>query len=149
VRLQLSRFGRDRHVAVEVYLYPLGVLVLFALFFWLPTRFRYRITDRSLQVRLFGIPVRWVSLDNIRFVGTHRSGWGEHWSNSWSSGRRYLIIRRRSGLFRDFIITPKNRFVFRAELQRKLGERKILADDSSHPASPRPPSDGAEARPHS
>jgi hypothetical protein len=134
---------------VEVYLYPLGAVLLFALCFWLPTQLRYRITERSLQVRLFGSPVRRVSLDNIRFVGTHRSGWGEHWSNSWSNGRRFLIIRRRSGLFRDFIITPKNRFVFRAELQRKLDGRNIPTGDTSNPASPRPSSAGAKAQPHS
>jgi hypothetical protein len=78
----------------------------------------YRVTARHLQVTWLGIPIRSVRLEHIRNIGTVPVFWAERWPNTFSVGNRYLVIRKRGWLFRHLIITPKNPFVFRAELVR-------------------------------
>jgi len=41
---------------------------------------------------------------------------------------RILVIRRRRGWLKDFIITPKNRYVFKAELEQALAKLKAAAE---------------------
>lgn len=109
-----------------------GVVVGVVCFFlWLPTRIRYRITARHLQIRLFGIPIRRVRLDNIRYVGTARVVFAEKWPNGWfPSHHRFLVIRKRRGLIKNFIITPHQRYVFKAEIDRA---RQALGLDETRP----------------
>jgi hypothetical protein len=97
-----------------------GAFVLIGLVFWLRTCLRYRITQKHLKVTLFGIPVRRVRLTNIESVGKSRNGWGEHWWNTWRPFRRKLVIRKRRGLFKEIIITPRFRYEFKAELERAV-----------------------------
>jgi hypothetical protein len=97
-----------------------GAFLLMGLIFWLRTQLRYRITDKHLKVLLFGLPLRRVRLTNIEHVGKRRTGWGEHWWNTWRPFRRKLVIRRRRGLFKDFIITPPFRYEFKTELERAI-----------------------------
>lgn len=81
---------------------------------------RYRITSRWLMITLFGLPLRWVSLRNIRFITDHCKEAAEHWPNTHNPKTRTLIIRKRRGLFRNLLITPHKRFVFKAELERAI-----------------------------
>jgi hypothetical protein len=97
-----------------------GVFVLMGLIFWLRTQLRYRITQKHLKVTLFGVPLRRVRLTNIEHVGKRRTGWGEHWWNTWRPFRRKLVIQRRRGLLKDFVITPPFRYEFKAELERAI-----------------------------
>lgn len=97
-----------------------GALALTLLVAWMTTQFRYQITSTHLQVVLFGIPLRRISLKDIESVSRHGSTWGEHWWNTYNSFRRILIIRRRSGLMKNFIITPLHRYVFRADLEKAI-----------------------------
>lgn len=75
----------------------------------------YRITDTSLEVRILGRVVRRVWLADIEEV--HRRGalLHENWSSLkfWNS----VTIRRRSGLLRNFVISPDDPDGFVAELQ--------------------------------
>jgi hypothetical protein len=80
--------------------------------------FSYRITPRHLVVAWLGVPVRRVRLETIRSVGTTPVWWAERWPCALNWRGRYLVVRRTRGLFRNMVITPKNPFVFRAELYR-------------------------------
>lgn len=81
---------------------------------------RYRITRRWLLITLLGVPLRWVSLRNIRFITDHAKELCETWPNTHSPKTRILIIRKRRGLFRNLMITPQKRFVFKAELEKAI-----------------------------
>ena len=76
----------------------------------------YHITSTHLKITWLGIPVRWLRLDDIKYVSTKRCFWAERWYNTLFVSNRLLVIHRRKGLYKAFIITPKNPFVFKAEL---------------------------------
>lgn len=114
-------------------IYPVLILVAGALLFllWLPTRIRYRVTARHLQVRIFGIPIRRLRLDNIRYVGTARIFLAEKWPNTWfPSHHRVLVIRKRRGLIKNFVITPRHRYVVKGEIDRA---REALGLENTRP----------------
>ena len=79
---------------------------------------RYRITERAVEVLMFGFPVRRIRLDDIE--GIHRGGtlWNEHWTNF--KLRNCVTLRRRSGLVRNFVITPDDPDRFIAEIEERL-----------------------------
>ncbi len=87
----------------------------------------YRITDTTLEVRILGRVVRRLTLADIEDV--HRRGAliHENWSSLkfWNS----VTIRRRSGLFRNFVISPDDPDAFVERLQEAVGR-------SAAPASP-------------
>ena len=93
-------------------------LVLVTFMVWSLTRINYRITARDLRVTWCGIPIRRIRLEDIRLVSTKRVVWAEKWFNTFSPVSRWLVIHRNSGLFKHFVITPPNRFVFRENLYR-------------------------------
>ena len=70
----------------------------------------------------FGVTVRKIALTDIEDVHTEFRFWNEHWANTLSdlAGRR-VTIRRKSGFAGNFVITPKNREAFLAELRARLG----------------------------
>jgi hypothetical protein len=78
----------------------------------------YRITDTALEVRILGRVIRHVLLADIEEV--HRRGAliHENWSSLkiWNS----VTIRRRSGLLRNFVISPDDPDGFVASLQDAL-----------------------------
>lgn len=121
---------------MEIFVFSaLGVLVSVLLALWLMTRLHYRVGSRHIKVLLFGVPIRRVALAEIEAVSKRPgSGWTERWFSTTRPKHRILIIRRRRGLFRNFAITPKNRYVFKAEL-----ERGILRAGGSLPAGPGEP----------
>jgi len=87
----------------------------------------YRITGTSLQVCILGGVVRRIHLADIEEV--HRRGAliHENWSSLkfWNS----VTIRRRSGLFRNFVISPDDPDAFVVRLQDAVRR-------SAEPASP-------------
>jgi hypothetical protein len=94
-----------------------GLAALVALLLSVKT-VRYRIGSKFLVISWLGIPVRWVRLSNIAHVTPERFAWSERWFNAFRVRHRILTIHRRTGLMRKMCISPKNRFVFRAELNR-------------------------------
>jgi hypothetical protein len=90
-------------------------------FILLALRLRYAITDRHLKVTLFGLCLRRVRLSDVEHVSKRQTHPAEKWYNTLRPAHRMLVIRRRRGWLKDFIITPKNRYVFKAELERALG----------------------------
>lgn len=96
-----------------------GILLPFALL-WLVYRIRYAIDDRAVRVLLGKLTLRKIALADIEFADTAAPCWNEHWCNTlWAKGR-VVRIRRKSGWFKNFIITPADRDLFLAELRAKV-----------------------------
>lgn len=98
----------------------LAALIL-AILLIVPT-IRYRLTHRNLLITVLGIPVRWVSLKNIRYISDYVKDVSEPWPNTFNSNGRQLFIRKHRGLFRSLFITPQKRFVFKAEIEKAVRE---------------------------
>jgi len=105
---------------VPLWIYPLFLPVMAGFIVWLRTQFRYRITSRHLEILLWGLPVRRVALADIDQVAVRHRIWAEQWWNTWHPNRRRLLIRRRRGWCRHFVITPQRRYEFKAELERAM-----------------------------
>ena len=118
----------------------LGVLLSAFFFVWLMTRIRYRIGSRHVKVLLFGICIRRVALTSIDSVSKRRGdGLAEHWWSTMKPKHRILVIRRKRGLCRNFVITPKNRYIFRTDLERAMQRvGAALAPARSDPVEPEP-----------
>jgi hypothetical protein len=99
----------------------LGVLVCSLVFAWLITRIRYRIGSRHIKVLLFGLPLRRVAFADVESVSKRRGpGLTENWWSTLHPKHRLLVLRRRRGLFKNFVITPKNRYIFKTEVERGM-----------------------------
>ncbi len=94
----------------------IGFLVLLI---WLITRLRFVIDNQYVRVVSLGITLRKIAISDIEFVDTKAPLWNEHWCSTLSL-KRVVRIRRKSGLFRNFIITPLERDAFIAELVQKM-----------------------------
>ncbi len=101
---------------IEIAVTVCSSLLFVVLLLWSTTRINYHITARHLQVTWLGLPVRRIRLDDIKYISTKPCVWGEKWFNTLRVGNRLLVIHRRSGWFRNFLISPKNPFVFKTEL---------------------------------
>ena len=106
-----------------------GLLALIVALLVIVRLIRYRITSRWLLITILGVPVRWVSLRNIRYLTDHsREPWYEPWPNTHGAKTRALFVRKRRGLFRTLFITPQKRFVFKAELEKAIRALDPKAD---------------------
>src|SRR5688572_14697111 len=95
----------------------LGLLLLCFFFSWAITHVHYHITQRHVKITLFGLVLRRVRISNIASVSKRRAdGLAENWWSTFRRHHRSLVIRRKRGLIRNVIITPRNRYVFKTEL---------------------------------
>jgi hypothetical protein len=78
----------------------------------------YRLADDGLEVRLGPLRVRRIAYSDMETARAGYALWNEHWTNPWPW--RFLIIRRRSGLFRNFVINPGDREPFLKELSLRI-----------------------------
>jgi hypothetical protein len=121
----------------------LGVLVAALLFTWLVTRIRYRIGSRHVKVLLFGVCIRRIALTSVESISKRCGpGWAERWWSTWRPKHRLLVLRRNRGLCRNFVLTPKNRYVFRADLERamqRVGASLSASSDAALGESPPSP----------
>lgn len=96
-----------------------GAVVL--LFLALLGTIGYRLTESALEVRILGRAVRRVLLSDIAEV--HRRGalLHENWSGPrfWNS----VTIRRRTGLLKNFVISPDEPDRFVARLLERIGRQ--------------------------
>ena len=99
-------------------------LGLCLLLVWLVSKIYYRITHTHLEVRLFGVCLRRIELTDIKRITKNPQGAGEQWVNTiFNFHKRRLVILRRSGIFKNFIISPKHRYAFKAELKKRIALR--------------------------
>ena len=104
----------DVALAVSVWLAWIGFVL------WAVTRIDYRIDDRYVRVTWFGLTTRRIALSDIEKVDTSMPLWNEHWCNTFWPVGRIVRIRRKTGIFRNFIITPKDRDAFIRDLKARV-----------------------------
>lgn len=98
-----------------------GLLVVGLVLLWLYLQLRYCITPQHLQILLFGRVVREFPLTEIEAVTKRKpTGRAEHWYNTLRPAHRCLLIRRSRGWSRNVMISPRNRYVFKADLERAI-----------------------------
>lgn len=97
-------------------------LFLFALFvIWLMGHLRYQIRSRDIKIRLFGVRLRRIALSNIDYVTKRRpEGLTEYWWSTMRPSHRTLVIRLKKGWRRNILLTPRNRYIFKADLERAM-----------------------------
>ena len=89
--------------------------------FWMVPKIRYEVDPEFLRVILGPFTMRKIALGDIAFVDTQAPVWNEHWCNCFNARGRIIRIRRKTGMVRNFIITPEDRNAFIASLQERLG----------------------------
>jgi hypothetical protein len=125
---------------IQILLVVVGVLATAGLLLLSASALTYHVTATHLKVTWLGVPVRRLRLEDIKRVGPRPVVWAERWPNCFDRGRM-LVIRRHTGLFRNFVITPKFPFEFRnsIELARKALMDEPATTASAGEASLRPP----------
>jgi hypothetical protein len=106
----------------------LGAVALAGLLGALASQIRYVLTGCHLKVTLFGLCLRRIRLADIDSVSKRQAPWAEKWYNTLRPSHRILVIHRRRGWFKNFIITPKNRYVLKAELEQALAKLNAAAE---------------------
>ncbi|MBT3597109.1 MAG: hypothetical protein HN758_08200 [Verrucomicrobia bacterium] len=80
----------------------------------------YRLNSSHLVIYCLGIPVRQFALKDMISISKRRRFRAEFWVNTLALKHRKLVIRRERGLFRELIITPRYRYVFRKQLEEAV-----------------------------
>lgn len=104
-------------MAVFLHLLPLfGALaipaVLVHAIFW---RMTFTVDEAYMRVRFYGYTTRKVALSDIEFAANDWVFWNEHWTNT-VNPKRMVLLRRRTGLFKNFLISPPSPQDFLREL---------------------------------
>jgi hypothetical protein len=107
-------------MALFLHLLPLlVVVVLLALVihavFWGMT---FRVDDGHVRVLVYGFTVRKVALDDIAWADRSCPLWNEHYTSSLDR-KKVVCLRRRTGLIKNFLITPPNPDAFFTELRER------------------------------
>jgi hypothetical protein len=76
----------------------------------------FTVDAAHVRVRAYGWTVRKVALADIEFAARDWAFWNEHWTNT-VNPRRLVLLRRRTGLCRNFLISPADPAAFLAELR--------------------------------
>ena len=114
-----------------------GILAgLGVVWFLAKRRMEYHVGRNAFRVRLGRLTLRKIDFSDIVRVSKPRrdfSWWAsENWRTVFRDSHRMLMIERRSGVFRRFVITPRHRYEFREKL------RAAIAASTGHalPAEP-------------
>ena len=76
---------------------------------------------KGLEIKLFGFVLRRIRYADMQEVsGGFGFGLTEHWTNLWPW--KFVTIRRKTGLFKNFVINPREREIFIADLRRRILE---------------------------
>lgn len=101
------------------------------------SRLRYVIGRDSFRVMLGGLTVRRILFEDIERVRKPRRElrWTEteNWRTTWLDHHRLLILERRSGWFRKFVITPRRRYEMRAQLREAIAKSTGRATEAGDP----------------
>jgi|GEM_PF-1714594 len=106
-----------------------GVAAFTLLWLWLMTRIHYRIGSRHLKIVLLGMVVRKIELTDIKRISKRGPrGLAEYWRSTFKTSHRVLTVQRYTGLRKYVVITPRNRYVFLADLQSAIKRVKPNAN---------------------
>jgi hypothetical protein len=107
---------------MEVFLHLLPLLIALALpvllvhaIFWGMT---FTVDEAFVRVRVYGWTVRKVAVGDIEWAAHDWVFWNEHWTNT-VNPKKLVLLRRRSGVFRNFVISPPSPQEFLRELAAK------------------------------
>jgi hypothetical protein len=97
-------------------------LMFFALFVvWLQTRIQYRIGSKHLKILCLGLTLRRIDLADIKRISKRKPPrLAEYWYSTLKPKHRLLAIQRNGGLRKFVVISPRNRYVFMADLQNAI-----------------------------
>lgn len=97
--------------------------LMFFVFFvvWLQTKIQYRIGSKHLKISCLGFVLRRIDLTDIKRISKRApSGLSERWYSTTRPKHRILAIQRHTGLRKNILITPRNRYVFLSDLQNAI-----------------------------
>jgi len=121
-------------ILMETFLFGLtGILAIAIVYAWHRFYYDYEITNDFLQVTWLGMRVRQLRLKDIVSVSKRRKFASENWANTWRPRHRILVIRKRSGFRKDFVITPTYRYKFRNQLESAIEEYQPTPTQSPQP----------------
>ena len=69
--------------------------------------FEFHLGDDALEVKMLGRTLRKVKYDNVDTAYNGYAFWNEYWTNV--SPMKFITIRRKTGLIKNFVINPANR----------------------------------------
>ena len=102
-----------------------GLAAFAMVMYWLMTRIHYRIGSKHLKITLFGLTIRRVDLLDIKRISKRKpSRAAEYWYNTLKPSHRLLAVQRLSGLRKFVVISPRNRYIFLADLQNAIKRAK-------------------------
>ena len=107
-------------MAVFLHLLPLLAVVAALAFvihavFWGMT---FRVDDEHVRVVVYRFTVRKVALTDIAWADRSCPLWNEHYTSSLNR-KKVVRLRRRTGVIKNFIITPSDPESFFAELRER------------------------------
>ena len=104
---------------MEFFLYLLPLLGSFVFagllihgIFWGMT---FTVDEAYVRVRFYGYSARKIALNDIEFAAQDWVFWNEHWTNTVST-KKMVLLRRRTGWFKNFLISPPSPQDFLKEL---------------------------------
>ena len=105
-----------------------GAWVLIAMTtFWAMPKIDFRVGSRSVVVEWMGFTLRRIPISDIGRISKRLKGKPEVWRNTLRGDHRMLVLYRKNGK-RPVLITPKNRYVFRNQLEASLERLAARAD---------------------
>ena len=107
---------------MEVFLHLLPLLgslaftgLLIHAIFWGMT---FTVDEAFVRVRFYGWSARKIALKDIEWAAHDWCFWNEHYTNTMNP-ERLVLLRRRNGLFKNFLISPPSPSEFLKELAAK------------------------------
>ena len=94
------------------------VVIILAVFWALP-RIDFRVGSKTVVIECMGLALRRIPLADINRVSKRLKGKPEVWRNTLRGNHRMLVLYRKNGM-RPVVITPRNRYVFRNQLEANL-----------------------------
>ena len=95
--------------------------------FWAMPKIDFRVGSRSVVVEWMGFTLRRIPISDIGRISKRLKGKPEVWRNTLRGDHRMLVLYRKNGK-RPVLITPKNRYVFRNQLEASLERLAARAD---------------------
>ena len=109
---------------------PLGWIIFTIIIFCIIPLIDFQINSKYIAIKLLGVCMRKIPLSDIRRVSKQLKGKPEIWRNTLRANHRMLVLYRYKNL-RPIIITPKNRYVFRNEIEYAIAKRNRCKIDSN------------------
>jgi hypothetical protein len=78
----------------------------------------FTVDEAYMRVRMYGLTVRKVAVSDIEWAAQDWVFWNEHWTNT-VNPKRMVLLRRRTGVFKNFLVSPPVPQTFLQELAAK------------------------------